>query len=54
MTRLFNEHYKRKETSLNGGWTLVPDFNDEGVNAGWAKGLPAEGARKVIVPGVWN
>lgn len=54
MTRLFNEHYKRKETSLNGGWTLLPDFNDEGVAAGWANGLPAEGARKVIVPGVWN
>lgn len=53
MTRLFAEHFTRKVTSLNGGWRLMPDHENKGLENGWHKGLPAE-ARTVIVPGVWN
>lgn len=54
MKRLFNEHFIRKETYLNGSWTLVPDYDNVGLDEGWANGLPSDKSHKILVPGVWN
>ncbi|MBO5726249.1 MAG: beta-glucuronidase, partial [Clostridia bacterium] len=54
MKRLFNEHFIRKETCLNGAWNLVPDYDNVGLDEGWANGLPNDKSRKTLVPGVWN
>ena len=52
MKRLFNEHEKRKVTSLSGAWKFSFDPEKKGMKEGWQNGLPC--GETVIVPSVWN
>lgn len=52
MKRLFEEHYVREVSLLDGAWRFCTDLDDKGERAGWQAGL-ADG-ETVNVPGVWN
>ena len=52
MTRLFDEHVKRRVASLDGSWTFCTDRENKGECDGWYKSALC--GRTVIVPSVWN
>ncbi len=52
MSRLFDEHIKRKTYSLDGAWRFAVDRGDFGEKENWFNGLPHY--ETVAVPSVWN
>ena len=52
MTRLFDEHIKRRVQSLDGAWRFAIDPENKGLAENWQTAIPK--AQTVIVPSVWN
>ena len=52
MRRLFDEHIKRRVTSLDGAWMAEADKDSVGESQGWQSALPSP--HRVTVPSVWN
>lgn len=40
--------------SINGTWTLVPDSDNRGIEAGWFEKFPSAGALSQVVPAAWQ
>ena len=53
MLRLFETSSKRNIKELSQKWRLIPDFDNSGLEKGFANGLPQE-ARYTFVPSCWN
>ena len=53
MLRLFETSTKRNIKELSQKWRLIPDFDKNGDEKGYANGLP-EDARYTFVPSCWN
>ena len=52
MTRLFEEHIRRRVKSLDGAWKFCIDPENCGKQEQWFQGLP--NGETVLVPTVWN
>jgi len=53
MLRAFDEHKKRRSTSLDGEWYFITDEKNNGEKLGYHTSIPEE-AKRTYVPSVWN